>query len=244
MAITDTTGLPYRVVDPQGQGWLLAMDGNGGFEYQPSCRYGELPGMHGLAELEAARGPLRPVLPVTDDDEQLIRRLLGECGRKAVATLAAAIEQVFHELREAAGGLSAPGSYETATRLLKAGREGSNESLILMNIALFGNTLNLAKGATVAAKRAAGPVGRVDRDARDALAAVLLRWVTGPDRYTEVADTLAYLVSSHADREYGPGGWAKVADRWLQPGGLAKADIRACYGLLYYQSEYFDGSLI
>lgn len=242
MVISDTPG---RVVDAQGQGWYLASDGDGGSNWQAS--YGHARGLAPVAsfpELVDARGLLRPVLRVTDEDEKQLRRLLGECGRKAVATLAAAIEQAYHELREAAGGLSAPGSHETAMRLLRAGREGSWESEMLGYFAVFGNALNLVKGPTVAAMRAAGPGKRVSRDARDAMTAMLLRWVTGPDRYTEVAGTLAYLVSSHADGQHGPEGWRKVADQWLQPGGLAKADIRACYGLFYSQSEYFDGSRI
>ena len=61
----------------------------------------------------------------------------------------------------------------------------------------------------------------------------------GPDRYTEVAETLASIVSSHAD-QHGADGWRAIADQWLQPQALSRADFATCYRLLYSRSEHYD----
>jgi hypothetical protein len=77
-----------------------------------------------------------------------MRGLFDAAGQKTIATLAAALERVFHQIRESHGGLqSASGSYEYAKRTLQAGREGSWESVVLIDVVLFGNSLNLAKAA-------------------------------------------------------------------------------------------------
>ncbi|MEU4607444.1 hypothetical protein AB0F43_31045 [Kribbella sp. NPDC023972] len=125
------------------------------------------------------------------------------------------------------------------------------ESEALIQLILFGNGLNLAKPSRasglrddIAARRAAGPSKRVDPDVRAELAEVFTRWVTGPARYTEVAETLAGEVSRYCDDTAGPDGWRIVADQWLQPGGLAVTDFRNCYHLLYSQSQHLDSNLL
>lgn len=235
----------YRVVDAHNQGWHPAGDGHGGSKW--SADYGFDRGLEDVAtldELEAARGPLRPVLPVTDEDEAEIRRLFTAAKRKAVTTLAAALAQVFHDLREEAGGLdNMTDSFAYATRTLLAGREGSWESEVLKSLVWFGDDLNLDQKnrmLTVKARRAADPSKRVDRQIRDELAVIIHRWVTDPQRYTEVAETLTGIVSWFADEAGGTGGWRLVADQWLQPGALDATNMQACYNLLYSRSEHFN----
>lgn len=247
------TSWPYRVVDAWNQGWHPV-----GHDTIEHCYQADYFWDRGLddrdgQDLLATRGPIRPVLPITDADEQRIRELFGEAGRKTVATLAAALESVFHQLRESAGRLGhANDPYGFAMRTMKAGREGSWESEALVSVMLFGNELNLTPASgkrgrgyrDAASLRAAGPSKRVDRAVHHELTVMLTRWVTGPDRYTEVAETLAGVVSSYADDTAGPAGWAAIADQWLQPGGLARDSFVNCYVLLYDRSQYRDSSLI
>lgn len=252
------TEYPYRLVDRHNQGWLT--QGNGSYR----ADYGENRDLSRmtLADLEQTRGPLRPVEPVTDADEDILREAFRRCARKTVTTIAAALDVVFHELREAQGGLTNAGlSYDYAKRTLRAGREGSWESEVLIDIVLFGNGLNITKRGpvhTVEARRALGPSKRVDRESRDTIAGVIRRWVTDPARYTEVAATLAYLVSTYSDETayggeedvrlvddpHGLLGWKTVADQWIQPDRLPSQDFVSCYRLLYSQSAHFNAGLI
>lgn len=244
--ITDTaptpSTLPSRVVTIDNEGWYNTPDGYMAGYTQPAMS---------LDEIDRTRGPLRPVLPITDEDEALLRETFTRAGRKTVTTIAAAVEQVFHELREQRGGLAtAHDSYEYAKRTLTAGRAGSWESAVLIEVMLFGNGLNLAPNRgrghadSVQVRRERGPSKRVDVDARRTLVELLTRWVTGPDRYTEVAETLAAVVSRYADDTAGPDGWRAVADQWLQPGALARQDFVTCYRLLYSLSEHFNPHLL
>ncbi|HEY3514595.1 MAG TPA: hypothetical protein VGL36_35775 [Kribbella sp.] len=246
--------LPYRVVDGDNQGWLGGDDPETGSRY--SADYGwerDLPDRT-YPELVASRGPLRPVLPITRADSEQLRELFAAAGRRAVTTLAAALEQVVHTLRAGRRGTAGTvggADWEYARRTLTAGREGSWESVALIQVVLFGNSLNLAKPSRATGLsnngddlRAAGPSKRVDPDVRAALAEMLTGWVTGPARYTEVAETLAAEVSRYCDDTAGPDGWRAVADQWLQPGGRAVTDFRRCYHLLYSQSEHLDTGLL
>jgi hypothetical protein len=243
------TEAPYRVVDRENQGWHSTSRSEGG-ERIYAADYGfkrDLPDRPYL-ELARTRGPLRLVEPVTAVDVMTLHALFAQAGRKAIATLASALEAVFHRLREQHGGLAnAHESYEFACRTIKAGREGSWESELLIDVVMFGNSLNLApaKGGAswdVAARRAGGPSSRVHATVQARMAMMFLQWVTGPDRYTEVAETLAAIVSRYCDDQ--EAGWKAVADQWLQPSALAKDDFRACYRLLYSLSEHFDSGLI
>lgn len=240
----------YRAVDRDNQGWHPTRGADGEVVYAADYGFQRDLADRSLEQLAETRGPLRPVLPITEDDVAALRELFAVAGRKTVTTVAAALETVFYHLREEKGGLdNAHGSYEYARRTLMAGREGSWESELLHEVVLFGNGLNLATAKqagchewNVEARRAAGPARRVHGDVRAALAAMFGRWVTDPDRYTEVAETLAYVVSSYADQQ--AGGWAGVADQWLMPGGLAKDDFSMCYRLFYSLSEHFNTGLI
>jgi hypothetical protein len=251
---------PYRLVDRFNQGWLTT-DVEG--VYQPGGYHPELAKM-AFAEIATQRGPWRPVLPLLDDDEELLREAFRRSGRKTITTLAAALEVVFHDLRESAGGLNNPDSYDYAKRTMAAGREGSWESWTLHQVVLFGNGLNLPRPKrnmdnSIAARRARGPHSRVHRIARDVMADIFRRWVTGADRYTEVAETLAAVVARYIDeqppslevteeamrdRHAGVAGWKTVADQWLQPGGMAHSDFATCYNLFYSTGAHFKSDLL
>lgn len=240
--------LPYRVVDGENQGWHpVGVDGG---PPMYSADYGfqrNLPDRT-WGDLVATRSPLRPVEPITDADEAELRELFAQAGRKTITTIAAALEAVFWRLdaEHRAGGPDRDG-YWYARRTLMAGREGSWESEMLPGLIVFGNDLNLAKATKtlrgLAERRAAGPVRRVHKPARDAIAAMLHRWVTDPDRYTEVAATLASVVSSWCDDTAGRRGWEAVADQWLMPGGMAHQTFSECYRLLYSVSAHYDPAL-
>lgn len=228
---------PYRVVDRDNNGWYLAADGHGGTAY--CLNYStQIPD---YATLEAAHGPLRPVLPVTDADVAELDRLCSEAGRKAVTSLAAALATVVKRLYENAGGVERSlESSAYAYRTLAAGRAGSWEAELLRSVVSFGYELNdnrkASKSGGGSALEAKGPGHRVDRDARDGMATIIMRWVTDPARYTEVAETLAWIVSQHAD-QHGADGWRRIADQWLQPSALIGEDFRNCYRLFYSRSE-------
>lgn len=239
--------VPYRVVDAGNQGWHGGPDNDWGTRY--TAAFGLDRGLEDRTweQLQSTRGPLRPVLPVTDEDADELTGLFDVAGRKTITTVAAALEQVFHQVREQrktrARSDSVHESFEYARRTLLAGREGSWESQALFDVVLFGNGLNLAPASkriasSIEARRKAGPARRVHKDVRDQLGRMLTRWVTGPGRYTEVAETLAAAVSRYCDEKAGERGWAVVADQWLQPGGLAVADFKTCYGLFYSLSEH------
>ncbi|SFO26805.1 hypothetical protein SAMN05216207_104044 [Pseudonocardia ammonioxydans] len=84
-------------------------------------------------------------------------------------------------------------------------------------------------------------VRRYDAATADDIAAVLVRWVSNPDRYTEVAETLAGLFGDFADEH---GGWPAVADQWLQRGALDRDGVLLAYGLLYATGEEFDPAML
>lgn len=242
-----TTGV-YRVVDAHNQGWH-PVGGPDGVTY--SADYGFERGLadRTLDQLRATRGPLRPVEPITDQDIHTLEDLFGAAGSATITTLASALEEVFHQLRESQRGNF--DGFDYARRTVLAGREGSWESQALIDVILFGNALNLAPAkrghldaSDIEARRAAGPSTRVNKPVRDNLAAMFTRWVTDPDRYTEVAETLAAVISNYVDTRHGPDGWARIADQWLQPGGLAHTNTAACYGLFYSQSDHFNAALL
>lgn len=245
----------YRVVDRYNQGWHQT----GSRESTAwAADYGSMRGlddMPTLDDLAETRGPLRPVLPVTDEDETEIRELLTRAGRKSIATLAAALEQAWHQIRESAENRDSSDPCDFATRTMLAGREGSWESENLKSVIAFGENLNLVQrkgaGSSERQMRAAGPSRRVDAGIRDQLTAMFCRWVTDPERYTEFAETLASVVSRYCDdadesgQAGGRRGWERVADQYLQPGALSRDDGRRCFSLFYSRSTRrsdYDGA--
>lgn len=258
--MTTSPDYPYRLVDRLNNGWLHT--GGGSYQadtYRPHNSPILRPKKMQLPELDVQNGPLRPVLPLLADDAELLREAFRRCGRKTVTTVAAALEEVFHRLRNAMGGLgNATGSYDYAARTMIAGRSGSWESAVLIDVILFGNILNQrAVDNWVDSRRAASPSSRVHHEARDVMAGIFRRWVTDEHRYTEVAETLAFLVSHHADSTaYGGegvrvaddpeslAGWKTVADQHLQPASLSRRDFVTCYRLFYSRSAHFNPDLL
>jgi hypothetical protein len=239
--MTTSEQYPYRIADSQNQGWLTRGDGiYEGFDQAPLEP-------RPLAEIEREFGPWRPVLPLLEGDRAELVAAFDIAGRKMITSVASALEQVFHEARERAvepGGSLGTDDYRYAVRTLTAGRPGSWEASSVIGVVLFGNELNLypyKQGTDVATMRATGPhPKRVNIEAKDRIEHVLRRWTNSPDRYTEVPETLAAVISSYADDLYEEAGWSRIADQWLQPGGLAQENFGRCYHLLYSTSLHFD----
>lgn len=219
--------LPSRVVDVEHRGWMLTNDGDlgGPLAYQDTSDYSA---QRHLAPDELAEqcGPLRPVVPPTEADVAELRQAWTTAGRKAAYTTAVAVQIAFECLREGHGGLAAPHSYEVTRRQLVAGRPGSWESVRLFELQRWANK---------------DKVSRYDAAAADTIATVLQRWVSGADRYTEVAETLAGLFGAFADEQ---GGWPAVADQWLQQGAVDHEGVLLTYGLLYSTGAEFDPALL
>ena len=245
----ETDKWPSRVVDGLDQGWHLS--GGGGYPLVYEADYGfqrDLTTVASLDELTAGRGPLKPVEAPTDAEVAEIERLLGMAGRRAVLSLAAGIEVVVHEHRTTlmTAGMSVPESYEPSMRSVLAGREGSWEAGLLKDAVLIGNGHNLVKTTgreyqSVDEMRAAGPDRRVNVEARDGFTAVVRVWTRSEDRYVEVAETLAALVSHWADEKHGQKGWRAIADQWLQPEARIPSDeLGPLYRLFYSRSAHYN----
>jgi hypothetical protein len=181
-----TEGAPRyssRVVDRDGEGWL----DNG-----PERTYTTYPNQNigenlTYEELEAQRGPLRPVGPMTSEDSEALADALATAGKKGVATLLAALNRTAKNLIADGGSLS----------VLTAGRPGSWEaSLLRGEIVWIGE--DIARS-------------RIDDAAFDVAAATLDKWVTGPV-VPELADGLASILGDAAKKA---GGWHEITDRWL-----------------------------
>lgn len=214
---------PSRVVDAEQYGWMATAETLGGPIVYTRHHDVYLP----FDELRAHRGPLRPVEPITADDRQALRDALALAGRKAVYSLAFATYRTWAEVRADHGGMERPmESHEVSHRQMIAGRPGSWEASSLIDLALWVGH---------------GKPSRIHADAGAAMQAILYRWVTDPDRYTEVAETLAAVVSRYADEH---GGWRAIADQWLQPGALDQEGVRVTYSLLYSLSEHFDPAVL
>jgi hypothetical protein len=89
----------------------------------------------------------------------------------------------------------------------------------------------------------AGKPSRIDEPAAAGIHAILYRWATDPARFTELAETLARVVSEYADST--PRGWADIADQWLQPGALDHHEgVHVTYSLLYSRSAGFNPAVL
>ncbi|MFF2571170.1 hypothetical protein [Streptomyces sp. NPDC058084] len=182
---------PYRVVDRFLQGWYRR---SGDGQYDADRGYARDLETMTYEELDAARGPLRPVEPPSTEDCAAVKAALAGAGRKAAATVLVAAFRLTEKdarARRTAG----------AKNWLCAGREGSHESASLDRLA-WGIGCDLEEKPK-----------RYDAAAVDELVRVIEGWVSGPDRYVEVAANLASLFGSVADEA---GGWAAVADQYLQ----------------------------
>lgn len=185
---------PQRVVDAQNQGWRLAAQ-TGHYAADFGIPRG-LRSAVSYAELAATRGPIRPVVPASDTDRETLLRAFRNAGPKAALSLLVALQRI---LREAATGVE----YDSARRTLVAGSEESWEAAHL--------TMLLGPSA---------PGGATDPYAVAVITAVLGPWVTRPDVYVEVAQTLSRVFADYLDEDVDgrPRGWSGAADPSLQPG--------------------------
>lgn len=188
---TGPAGLPYRVVDGSFQGWYRR-SGEGRYDADSGHRRGLETAAY--EELAASRGPLRPVEPPRAEESAAVKAALAGAGRKAAASLLVAVFRLTEQDALAR-------RTEGAQSWLLAGREGSHESASLQRLAW-------SIGCDLSEKPA-----RYDQAAVAELVRVVTGWVSGPDRYVEVAANLASLFGDVADEA---GGWAAVADRYMQ----------------------------
>lgn len=205
-----------RVVDAKYQSWRQVGDGRYEFEYgEPTLAFDEL---------EAGHGPIRPVVPISDLDVEHLHAVLAAAGTRAVASIAAALHEVLTVLQSEHPD---PAEARRRARMALTGEgHGRNESVSLLSLAAEGEDITS---------------GRVDDQAREQLVKMILRWVTGPDVYVQVASSLAFEVARYAD-QHGPVGWKRIADQWLQPGPRSSRTFAVAYRLLYSQSDHFDAS--
>ncbi|MER5649670.1 hypothetical protein [Streptosporangium sp. NPDC002524] len=211
MTDTETETYPYRVVDGRGDGWLSVKPHT---EEDKALGvpvvYQGRPGQPNttLEALTAERGPVRPVVLPSDDDDEALRQALTGAGRKAAGTLAAALYRVACKASDAAG--------RRAPDLLVAGRPGSWESASMRQ-------LTWEIGSDIKPKW-------VDAAALGVLEEILTRWVLSPDSFVEVAENLASVFGPVVDAA---GGWEKVADQWLvaadaKAGGAFRNYLASC----------------
>ncbi|MFR9675754.1 hypothetical protein [Streptomyces sp. TR02-1] len=192
--------LPYRVVDAHDQGWHVTVMPNRE-EAVYSADYGWKRGLGPMTrdELEAERGPLRPVVPPDGEECERITAALTSAGNRAAASVLVSLYRIacLHADEEAErSGCRVSGR-------LYAGREGSWESAAVRSLA-WG----------LGAKLSERPK-RYDAQSVGTLVAVLDGWTSSPGRFVEVAANLSDLFSEVADRS---GGWPAVSDRYLQVG--------------------------
>ncbi|MCF1592404.1 hypothetical protein [Streptomyces muensis] len=209
---------PYRVVDRECQGWYRR---SGDGRYDADRGYNRDLETTAYEDLEAARGPLRPVEPPTDEECAAVKTALVNAGRKAAASLLVALYRLVYvdSQLERTGG---------PRYRVMAGREGSWETDLMVRLAW-----------DIGADLAERPK-RYDEAAVAELVRVVDIWIAGPGRYTEVAANLAWLFSSVADEA---GGWAAVADRYLQPGdrfGHPEHVVESVQRLLMSQSAHHE----
>ncbi|MET7363242.1 hypothetical protein ABZS76_33060 [Streptomyces sp. NPDC005562] len=174
---------PYRVADREGEGWLR----NG-----PDDTYTTFPktGLGDLTyeELEAARGPLRPVEAMATEDHAVFAQAIAQAGKKGMASFLSALHRTALELMEQNGTVAA----------LTAGRTGSWEANLLRGSVIW-------EGEGLSASR-------VDPAAVDTMHALLAKWTTGPTQ-VELAEGLGYILADAAKQA---GGWDAITDRWLK----------------------------
>lgn len=208
------------------RGWWLTSgpDGHAGYVSTQSRRTETTP--VSFEDLDAEHGPLRPVEPMDDEDRTRIADTLRQLGTKAVATLAAALGAVWED----ALGLYPPQERQKAQMALIAGRPSSWEADALLEVTFLGRDLLYNGGR------------RIDTGALKTLREVLAAAVDDHGPHHELAETLAGIVSAVADER--DDGWASVADQWLRPGSLAKADTATVYRLLYSRSPRFEPDLV
>lgn len=190
--MTMTADRPHRVVDRLQRGWITTTD--------PCQTYPDINSDRAwtLAELEAERGPLRPVVPMPDDDRRRMVAALEHARQRALASALVGLYRVARECYDADGH----------DHRLLAGRPGSWESALLPRFAW-------EAGVDIGASR-------IDPVAVSTTTMVVHGWVFHPHRFVEVAENLAVVLGDAVDRR---GGWELVADQWLRRHPLSE-DLR------------------
>ncbi|MFE0777815.1 hypothetical protein [Streptomyces sp. NPDC058861] len=192
----DPVERPYRFVDRDFQGWYERGDGL----YAADAGWCRNLTERSYQALVETRGPVRPVNVATAEECAALEAALAGAGRKAAASLLVALYRLVlaeaEEQRESGERRQGGARYR-----IMASREGSWESEVMVRLAWD-------IGAELAEKSK-----RYDETAVEEIVRVVTGWATGPDRYVEVAVTLAGEFSAVADRA---GGWEAVADRYLQ----------------------------
>ncbi|MEU6362130.1 hypothetical protein [Streptomyces albidoflavus] len=183
--MTTPTDHPYRVADREGEGWLR----NG-----PDDTYTTFP-RSGLAnmtyeQLEADRGPLRPVVAMAAEDRAELAHSIAQAGKKGMASFLAGLYRTACTLIEDGSSIA----------VLTSGRPGSWEANLLR-----GSIAWLGEGISDS---------RIDESARRKTEDLLYQWTTGPVQ-VELAEGLVGVL---ADAAMQAGGWDQITDRWLKNG--------------------------
>lgn len=176
-----------RFADREGEGWLN--NGPGG-AYQTYPRR-DLGTYGTIDELEAARGPLRPVGRFPDGEPNELAEAISRAGKKGLATFLVALNRTAQTL--IADGAS--------IAVFESGRPGSWEAADLRRVLRLGEDI---------------ADSRVDPEELATARAFLLRWITGPVQ-PELADGLARILGNAAEKA---GGWDAITDQWLRGDSL------------------------
>ncbi|MEV2186444.1 MULTISPECIES: hypothetical protein [unclassified Streptomyces] len=183
----DTTGksreYPVRLVDAHGRSWYL----NSGESNSYGTRALHYSEARTYEQIVAEAGPVRHIDVPGDGDSEAIRQALRQAGARAAATVAAALHAAATACEHATG----------RPEDLVAGRPGSTESTIVLDMALDA-------GLKV-------PAASVDAAALKVVAGILTRWVTG-ETVVEVAETLAWMLGPVVDER----GWMGLTDPWAR----------------------------
>lgn len=180
---TDTDDHPYRVADHYGEGWIRNGP-NATYTTHPCTKLGNWT----YEQIETERGPLRPVVPMGDDERAQLVHALVQAGVKATASLLVALHRTVVKLLETNGSAAA----------VTAGRPGSWEAELLRHHVVWeGESIKSA---------------RLDETAVDVAQGLLERWTTGPTQ-VELAEGLLYVLIEASEQA---GGWNKIADQWVR----------------------------
>ncbi|MEU0857499.1 hypothetical protein ABZ352_18950 [Streptomyces griseofuscus] len=213
-------GPPYRVVDRENRGWHTVGEGEYMIDFG-GLRPGRPETAVTFEVLEAEHGPLRRVVSPDPGDVLMLRGALTDAGKKAAASTLVALYRIATVFAHD----SSPGTIDAGS--LIAGREGSWESDLMMRLAwTIGGDLH-------------DKPSRYDEEIVGQIINVLEQWTRNPKRYVEVAENLADIFGEVVDER---GGWAEVADRYLQPGarvGHPEDTIEAVRNFLFTKSRSF-----
>jgi hypothetical protein len=178
---------PERVVDRFQRGWQTGTD--------PCRTYPRLDNRTWtLAEVEQERGPLRPVVAMTDTDRERLTDVLTAAGRDATGTVMAGLYLVSQRCYKVDG---------SDARLIAGGPE-SWENRMLPRFA-WEVGINLTGR-------------RVEPRALRTIDQVIDGWIFAKNSYVEVAGNLALVL---ADVVRSAGEYELVTDQWLRHGVLA-----------------------